>query len=259
MIVKRNGLLVIIFCILCLSCLENTKGKEDANYKNADNNQKGYFFYGYSEEENTTELLLSQHEVSTKRNRSLLFIKKINLGISSGDNWLVEWSSSSEDYTNLYLHLIENYKIIKDYDLGANYNVQDKVHFNIMKDIPGKHINNGTSSVGDFNNDGLDEVFKFVFGGNGKFVVIKGYDSATDDISNYCYIPFDFIDPENGPAPVEFITYKGMEGFKVYYVQLRVSGGPGYVPEPMPNNNKWFFYTWDSEKRGYIRVEEIVE
>jgi hypothetical protein len=50
-----------------------------------------------------------------------------------------------------------------------------------------------------------------------------------------------------------------MEGFKVYYVELNVAGGPGYIPEPMPDNNKWFFYTWDAEKREYVRVEEITE
>jgi hypothetical protein len=54
-------------------------------------------------------------------------------------------------------------------------------------------------------------------------------------------------------------SYKGMKGFKVYYVQLRVSGGSGYVPESMPDNNKWFFYTWDTERREYVRVEEIEE
>jgi hypothetical protein len=70
-----------------------------------------------------------------------------------------------------------------------------------MKNIPGTHISNGTSSIGDFNGDGPDEIFTFGFGGNGRFIVITGYESTTDKIQNYCYIPFNLVDPENGPGP----------------------------------------------------------
>jgi hypothetical protein len=152
--------------------------------------------------------------------------------------------------------------MLKYYNIGLNYNKDSEriqSRFDIMKDIPGTHIGNGTSSIGDFNGDGLDEVFNYCFSGMGNFIFILGYDEGKDDNIVYCDIPFQIIDPENGPAPAEFLTYKGMEGFKVYYVQLNVAGGPGYVPEPVPDNDKWFFYTWDDEKREYVRVEEITE
>jgi hypothetical protein len=128
-----------------------------------------------------------------------------------------------------------------------------------MGNIPGIHIGNGCSSIGDFNGDGLDEVFQYGFGGMGKFIFIIGYDAEADDVEYYCRIPFDLIDPENGPAPVEFMNYKGMYGFKVYYVELSAAGGPSYVPEPNLDNRKWFFYTWDGEKREYVEVEEVAE
>jgi hypothetical protein len=54
--------------------------------------------------------------------------------------------------------------------------------------------------IDDFNGDGVDEVFAFAFGGNGKFIVITGYETTTDNMQNYCYIPFDIIDSENGPG-----------------------------------------------------------
>jgi hypothetical protein len=131
--------------------------------------------------------------------------------------------------------------------------------YDIMRDIPGAHIGNGCSSFEDFNGDGIDEVFQYIFGGNGKFIFIIGYDADNDKLKLFCEIPFIIIDPENGPAPVEFMTYKGMNGFKVYYYALNVAGGIGYVPEPNQDNEKWFFYTWDEIKREYIEVEEVVE
>jgi hypothetical protein len=129
-----------------------------------------------------------------------------------------------------------------------------------MKDIPGTHIGNGTSSIGDFNGDGLDEIFQYAFGGNGNFIAIIGYDAATDNTKDYCLIPLDIIDPENGPAPVEFMTYKGIDGFKAYFFEFTVAGGPTLPPDPAnPNNGKWIFYAWDAEKREYAEVEEIVK
>jgi hypothetical protein len=235
---------------------------DDKGNEEAPGNQDPDLVY-QSEEERIKDFLHARDERATKRNRSILSVNKINFGIPGGDNWLVEWSNPvTDEDTLLILYLMKDDAILKDYNLGLNYNkdresVQGR--FDIMKDIPGTHIGNGTSSIGDFNNDGLDEVFQYVFGGMGYFIFIIGYDAATDDIENYCRIPFDIIDPENGPAPAEFMIYKGMEGFKVYYVELSVAGGPSYVPDPKPDNRKWFFYTWDGIKKEYIRVEEVTD
>jgi hypothetical protein len=216
-----------------------------------------------SEEEIIKDLLHMRDERASKWNRLVLSVKKINFGIPGGDNWLVEWSNpETERYTLLILYLMKDGAILKDHNLGLNFNKDSESgqrNFDIMKDIPGTHIGDGASSIGDFNGDGLDEIFTFGFGGNGKFIFIDGYDAATDDIKNYCKIPFDIIDPENGPAPAEFMTYKRMEGFKVYYAESSVAGGPSYVPDPKPDNDKWFFYTWDGTKKEYIRVEEVTD
>jgi len=131
-----------------------------------------------------------------------------------------------------------------------------------MQDIPGTRIGNSTSSFGDFNGDGIDEIFQYGFGGNARLVSILGYDAEKDDFVSYTFnswITFEIIDPHNGPAPVEFMTYNGMYGFKVFFYQLEVAGGPGWVPDPNPKNGKWIFYTWDAEKREYVEVGEVVE
>ncbi|MCL2067310.1 MAG: hypothetical protein FWG99_07580 [Treponema sp.] len=129
-----------------------------------------------------------------------------------------------------------------------------------MQDIPGTRIGNSTSFFGDFNGDGIDEIFEYGFYGAGKYISIYGYDTDKEDFDNlYCTIPFEIIDAHNGPAPVEFTTYRGMYGFKVFFFQYDVAGGSGYVSEPNPKNGKWIFYTWDAEKSEYVEVGEVVE
>jgi hypothetical protein len=216
---RKKATLALILGIIFLPWAGSGVKADDTDNEITPDNQAPDLVY-QSEEERIKDLLYAREEWATKRNRSILSVKKINFGIPGGDNWLVEWSNpETERYTLLILYLMKDDVILKDYNLGLNYNkdresVQGR--FDIMKDIPGTHIGNGASSIGDFNGDGLDEVFQYVFGGMGKFIFIIGYDAATGDIENYCRIPFDIIDPENGPAPAEFMSYKGMEGFKVY-------------------------------------------
>jgi hypothetical protein len=127
-----------------------------------------------------------------------------------------------------------------------------------MEGIPGTRMgDNAASAYGDYNGDGVVEVFQYVFGGNGWFVFILGYDKKTDEFVNYCgvitlNIGFTIIDPLNGPAPVEFMTYNGVYGFKVYFVAISV-----WPDEPSPDNNKWFFYAWDESQRQYVNMGEI--
>jgi hypothetical protein len=259
--------IVMLLSIIFLSC-----SKDNSSVKNADiineeksKNQASTGLVYHTEEEKIKALLLSKDELAIElasKDEEITFIKKINFGIPAGDTWLTEWNHLNRPFTRLLLYLIRDDIIIKYYNLGMNYNKEwERIQsqFDIMNGIPGTHIGNGTSSIGDFNGDGLDELFQYIFSGMGNFIFIQGYDKGKDDKILYCDIPFDLIDPKNGPAPVEFISYKGINGFKVYYLQLSVAEGPGYVPEPMPDNNKWFFYTWNVDRREYVRVEEIEE
>ncbi|MDR1429598.1 MAG: hypothetical protein LBI85_04855 [Spirochaetaceae bacterium] len=263
---KKYAVLLFL-CTLVLSCVGNTKDENTSsnNIVGTSNTQQADVAIGNSPEaESIRDLLHKQHELATKWNKSVSSVNRVHFGVPGGDNWLVEWNDNDgSPYTNLTLHLIRDGIIIKDYEFGLNDNKDsDRIQsrFDIMKDIPGTHIGNGTSSVGDFNGDGMDEIFQYAFGGNGNFIVIIGYDAAADDIVYYCRIPFWLIDPENGPAPVEFMTYKGMEGFKVYFLELTVAGGPTLPPEPTnPDNGKWVFYSWDAAKMEYARIEEVVE
>jgi hypothetical protein len=252
----RKIAIALILGIIFLSGTKSANGikADDMGDEETPGNQASNFVY-QSEENTIKNLIHKYHDY-----KEVIFIKKINFGVPGGDNWIIGSSDKTySDANGIGLYLIKDSVILSYYNLGMNFEMNRSSRFDIMKDIPGTHIGNGTSSIGDFNGDGLDEVFTYGFGGNGKFIVITGYETTTDSMQNYCYIPFDIIDPENGPAPVEFMTYKGMNGFKVYYVANDVAGGIGYVPDPMPDNRKWFFCTWDETTRKYVRVEEVVD
>jgi hypothetical protein len=261
----KKMVIAVLAGSIFLSCVRNAnsvKTADTADRETPDNQASNILVY-QPEEASIRDLLHTQAERATRLHESILTLKKVNFGIPGGDNWLAEWVDQRDTSTLLLLYLIKDDVILKYYNLGLNYNKDServKSRYDIMRDIPGFHIGNGCSSIGDFNGDGLDEVFQYVFGGNGNFIFIIGYDADNDKLVYYCDIPFDIIDPENGPAPVEFMTYKGMEGFKVYYYELNVAGGPSEPPnEPNPDNKRWFFYTWDETRREYITVEEVVE
>jgi hypothetical protein len=152
---------------------------------------------------------------------------------------------------------IRGNKVLDILRLSPNFNKPVHGSFDIMKDIPGMHIGNVASSVGDFNGDGINEVFKYAFFRYGKLLQIIGYDVGKNKSAEYCSIPFELLDPEEGPAPMEFMTYKGMDGFKVYYYDNIV--WPDSPRPPNPLNGKWLFYAWDHTERQYVMIEEIEE
>jgi hypothetical protein len=205
------------------------------------------------EKETMKEFLYKNDESYKKYYYGIVYIEKINFGIHGGENWIVRLNNRG-----IIIYAIKGELIEKRYYL-TSFNLDDESEFDIMQKIPGTRIDNSTSSFGDFNGDGKDEIFEYGFYGRGFFIVIWGYDEAEDDYIDYCEIPFKIIDSKNGPAPVEFMTYRGMFGFKVYYFNPEVAGGIGWVPDPDPKNGKWIFYTWDEEQKKYVEIGEVVE
>jgi hypothetical protein len=194
-----------------------------------------------------------------RSNREITLLRKINMGIPGGDNWLVESTYPPPYGTNVLVYVINDGNIIKKENLGPNFNVSERTNFDIMKDIPGTRIREGSCVINDYNDDGFDEVFNFGFFGSWHYIYIKGYDLEKKEFVHYAYIPFDIIDRERGPSPAEFIIYKRMKGFKVYFFVYEVAGGPGWVPDPDPRNGKWIFYAWDEEQRKFVEIEEVEE
>jgi hypothetical protein len=202
--------------------------------------------------EEVREFLYENDNYIKRFKPEITFITKANFGIPGGDNWIVRLSDGW-----ILIYAINGNMIEKRYEF-TSFNPEEHSDFDIMRDIPGERIGNTSSSIGDFNDDGIDEVFEYGFYGYGKRIIIWGYDLGKDDFISYCEIPFALYN-RYGPAPVKFMTYRGMYGFKVSFYTGDVAGGPDYVPESYPDNGKWFFYTWDVEQREYVRVGEVVE
>jgi len=155
---------------------------------------------------------------------------------------------------DIFIYVINDDKIVERYigtvD-GLNFmdqNINEISEYDIMHDIPGTHIPNGVFSIGDFNRDGKDELFKYIY----SYLVGYNIDIFHYDLQKkgfvFCRIPYKIIDQKYGPAPVEFITYQGMLGFKVYNWENEYE-----------KTGRWTFYTWDAEKKEYIEIGEIVD
>jgi hypothetical protein len=195
----------------------------------------------------------------------VVHLARVDFGVLGGENWLIRFRYPSPEGNSfvygISLNIINEDEIIKSYYLGPDSDLSRYTEYDIMKDIPGIRMgDNSASAYGDYNDDGVIEVFRYIFSGMGKFIFISGYDKETDKIINYCGvrgspdIGFEIIDPQNGPAPVEFMVYNGRYGFKAYFAANSVWPDP-----PSPDNYKWFFYAWDEDRREYVNMGEVLE
>ena len=251
----RNFIIILIMAVLLFSCNKKKENNQETKQENLDETINKKVFSEEDEKERIKEIIYKNDEDFKKYNYKIIYIEKANFGIPGGDNWIVLIS----DYY-IFIYAINDNRIEKRY-IRTAFKLEKYSDFNIMQDIPGTHIDSSTSSFSDFNLNGKDEIFEYGFFGNVFRIYLSGYNEEENDFVEYNkkWIPFGLIDKVNGPAPIEFLTYKGMFGFKVYYFNPEVAGGEGWVSDPDPKNGKWIFYTWDTEKRTYIEIGKIIE
>jgi hypothetical protein len=214
------------------------------------------------DKEEVISLLYELDEQRTKFGYEITFIEEFNFGIPGGSNWLVQWyeeynRSIGKPQRSLMIYVVDiDTKEIKFRDMITLRSDSVSHHlFSFYQNLQGVTIEDGICHISDLNKDGFDEILEIV----ASRLAIIGYDPRKGEIKWYCKIPYDDIDKGYSSPPVEFLTYKGMDGFKVRYFQYDVAGGPGWVPEPNPDNGKWFFYTWDKGRREFVEVEEFEE
>jgi hypothetical protein len=215
----------------------------------------------YSQDEESEDMSFIM-DYNSFRKRDITFIKKINMGIPDGNNWLVEWTDNTSKVDiirNIIIYVVKEKIILFENRITFNFDTSEYSDFDIMQNIPGVRLGEGSCVVYDYNDDGFDEIFNYGFWGNQWLIHIEGYDPEKEAIVDYADIPFDIIDRKKGPAPIEFTNYKGMKGFKIYFASVEVAGGPGFVPDPHPYNRKWIFYTWDKEQRKFVDIGEYTE
>jgi hypothetical protein len=219
------------------------------------------FLFCHDKEE-VISLLNELDEQRTKFGYEITFIEEFNFGIPGGSNWLVQWyeeynSSTRRSQRYIMIYVIDTDAKETKFREFVSLKSGDISHslFSYYQNLPGITIADGICQIGDFNDDGFDEIL----GLDASRLIIRGYDPQTNKIKRYCNIPYGDIDEGYNSPPVEFIVYKGMNGFKLRYFAYDVAGGPGYVSEPNPRNGKWFFYAWDEGRREFVEVEEFEE
>jgi len=209
------------------------------------------------EREAMKEFIYENDPYFTETDAEIDFIEKANFGIPGGDNWIVRLNS-----LHILIYVINDGGIEEDYygAIGGQYFVdqypEEVSEYDIMRDIPGTHIPDGCVSFGDFNGDGIDELFRYLYVEElGHNIDIFHYEPQKKGFA-FCRFRFKIIDQNEGPAPVVFTTYRGGKGFKVYSNR---GWDPNPDPAPDPKNDKWIFYSWNNEQRKYVEMGEVVE
>jgi hypothetical protein len=251
----KNCILLCIAAVLLFSCVkkkENIGLDEQINDDLIEAAEE-------KEREAMKEFIYENDYFFEERDAEIDFIEKANFGIPGGDNWIVRLNS-----LHIFIYVINGGRIEEEYHAtvsGQHFFDQypeEVSEYDIMRGIPGTHIPDGCVSFGDFNGDGTDELFRYLYAEElGHNVDFFHYEPQRKGFV-LCRIRFKIIDQEKGPAPVVFTTYRGMKGFKVYYSNIESWWVSEPNPAPDPRNDKWIFYSWNEEQRKYVEIGEVV-
>jgi hypothetical protein len=171
----------------------------------------------------------------------------------------------SHDWTNLGYTIDE-----------ININNRHGLNYDYIEDLPGKRIGNSSAMVGDYNQDGYDEIVLFSYDPENPFtsIILFSMLDFTDgtklgvgfkpmfEARIFLSLGWDDRPWELGP-PIQFGTYKGTEGFVIYehtptgsttFISDTISGYPDEVPE---YKDQWNFYAWDAEEEQYIFIDQL--
>jgi len=255
----KNCIFLFITAILLFSCVKKKENTDiDEHIAEAEENDGLIVSAKEKEREAMKEFIYENDQYFQENNAEIDFIEKANFGIPGGDNWIVRLNS-----LHILIYVINGDRIEEDYygTVSGQYFVdqypEEVSEYDIMRDIPGTHIPDGNASFGDFNGDGIDELFRYLYVKElGHNIDIFHYEPQRKGFV-LCRIRFKIIDQEKGPAPVVFMTYRGMKGFKVYYSNTESAGQ--WVPDPDSRNDKWIFYSWDEDQRKYVEIGEVVD
>jgi hypothetical protein len=198
-------------------------------------------------------------KINEKINQSftLKYIKKIDLGYSENIFFLVGLEFiENNNYYPVYLFLFN-----KSFEMKSLYITLGTEEYDrkvVMSGISGI-FEDTVVAVDDYNNDGVNEIASFVFGGVDNEFIISGFDPETKEYVDYCEVPF-FIHAPVEFSPVEFIQYKGISGFKILAPFNRVFEDgkmPQYPVEGDYRGVGWVFYCWDHTSRKFVIFEEV--
>ena len=162
-------------------------------------------------------------------------ITKIDNFIPDFLTFLVCWINPKGNVYYLYTfdesQNILNHYYCGDFVLFNNYKV-------LMEKLTGKIIENGTIAIGDYNNDGVNEIalysfYKFV----GDVFCVYGFNGVKNELEKLCLVPV-FINYHDPFPSVEYIEngYRILEVVDDTYMELA-----------------WNNYIWDSNTMKYTK------
>jgi hypothetical protein len=252
----------IFFCIAAVLLFSCVKKKEYIDLADAEAGENEDLIESAKEKEREAmkEFIYENDYFFEERDAEIDFIEKANFGIPGGDNWIVRLNS-----LHIFIYVINGGRIEEEYHAtvsGQHFvdQYQEEVSkYYIMRDIPGTHIPGGCVSFGDFNGDGIDELFRYLYAEElGHNIDIFHYEPQKKGFV-FCRIRYKVIDQKESPAPVVFTTYRGKKGFRVYYSNTEAADGSEWVPDTDSKNDIWIFYSWNEEQRKYMEIGEVVD
>ena len=180
----------------------------------------------------------------------ILYLSRINLGIPGGDNWIAnrgDWVTSfhtvnvNKEVKRAGGTTTVDLSMIQYFDTNSQSYIN--LEYDIMQDIPGTRIGSRMAKFGDYNGDGIDEIF-LINTAIELSCIILGYDSNKGRMVNYFNCVFNLVGTGE-PSPVFFANYLGRDGILVHME----NGDTGrYV---------WAFYVWYEESRKYAQLTFI--
>ena len=107
-----------------------------------------------------------------------------------------------------------------------------------MEKLTGKMIENDTIAVGDYNNDGINEIVLYTFYKSiGNVFCVYGFNISENKLEELCLVPV-FINYDNPFPSVEYIGngFRILEVFDEEFMELG-----------------WSEYIWEKDKMKYIK------
>jgi hypothetical protein len=162
------------------------------------------------------------------------------LAFKGGENWI----ANRGRYT--YIYTIDSEKEVKEITLMDISELAEVRYDGILQYIPGTQIGSKAGKFGDFNGDGIDEIFYISLYFTGGFdCTVMGYDNEEGKIVFYINSPLNMASPS--ACPVGFYNYQGTDGLMIH---MWSHSSRCYL---------WFFGVWDKEKQKYTEFARIWE
>ena len=244
---KLNTVFLLMFLFILISCknkvIENVAEDNDFQLLFLESNNKAEMIYPIEYYKEKISINYANYHKGTIEdlNKNLLNISAINKIDNIIPNlltFLVKWSDI-RSYTYIFYSFDENQNIINRH--FCNFKRLPNLHRKVlMEKLTGEKIEDELISIGDFNNDGINEILSYAWQQNiGDVFSVYGFNIVTCEIEEFCLVPV-FINYDDPFPSVEYIE----NGFRILEI----------VNEE--NNSlelAWNNYIWDNNIMKYIK------